>query len=104
MDKQKVIIYQGRTSPFSPTCVEIMDYFLSYPDLYHTAMTVSLYLEKSSDSVKNCMSLLLKNSYLTKKLDSGHVYFITKENMEFWAIDFKNHILNQHEIEKAKFS
>ncbi|QDI74087.1 hypothetical protein [Nitrosopumilus spindle-shaped virus] len=95
MQEQKIIIYQGRTSPFSPTCVEIMDYFLSYPDLFHTAITTALYLEKSNDTVKNCMSLLLKNSYLSKKSESGHVYFITKENMEFWATDFRNHIINQ---------
>lgn len=100
MEGQKVIIYQGRTSPFSPTCEKIMDYFLSYPKLYHTPQTVSLFLEKSNDTIKNCMSLLLKNSYLSKISETSSVYFITSANMEFWRNDFKNHILQQCELKK----
>lgn len=97
--QSRPIIYLGRTSPFSPTCMEIMDFFLENPTLYFTPMTTALSMELSPDTVKNCMSLLFKNSYLTKTGVNSTHYHITKENMEFWRTDFKNHVLGLAELQ-----
>lgn len=61
---------------------------------------LSLGLNISPDTVKNCMNLLLKNNYLTKRggKRTNH-YCVTKENKKFWVTDFKNHVL---ELEKLK--
>lgn len=80
---------------FSPTCVEIMDFFLHNATLYHTPTTAALSLEKPPTTIKSCMQLLHRNSYLSK--ETGTAYHITKENMEFWRTDFKNHILSEQE-------
>lgn len=84
--------------------MNIMDLFLENPTIYFTPMTthLSLNLDISPDTVKNMMSLLLKNSYLTKEGGprTNH-YRITKENMEFWVTDFRNHVLD---LEKSKQS
>lgn len=82
---------------FSPTCAEIMDFFLTDPTIYHTPTTTALSLEKSVATTKACMNLLKSNSYLSKVTETGTAYHITKENMEFWHTDFKNHILSEHE-------
>lgn len=88
--------HQGtKRSVFSNTCSEIMDFFLQNPTLYFTPLTVSLSMEKSQATIKDCMNLLKSNSYLSKVSDSGSVYHITKENMEFWVTDFKNHVLSE---------
>jgi len=75
-----------------------MDFFLSHADCYFTPRTAAKTLELSYDSVKNCMSLLLKNSYLTKEDGPGtNHYNITKENMQFWAVDYKARVLTEYE-------
>jgi len=79
---------------FSNTCIEVMDFYLSYPTIYFTPTTTALSMEKSLFTVKACMNLLKLNSYLSKVSDSGSTYYITKENMEFWVTDFKNYVLN----------
>ena len=38
-----------------------------------------------------------KNSYISKLSPDGTVYHITKENMEFWHTDFKNHVISLQE-------
>lgn len=88
--------HQGtlRKSCFGDGPVEVMDFFLSYPSLYHTSLTASLSMKKVHTTVKDHMRLLKQNSYLSKLSDSGSVYYITKENMEFWRVDFKNHVLS----------
>lgn len=103
MDKVRKLIFALRMSPFSPLCISIMDFFLENPTLYFTSMTAckSMNGKTSPDMIKNCMNLLLKNSYLTK--EDGimtHHYNITKENMEFWVTDFKRYVL--HEEEKTE--
>ena len=98
-----VIFYQNRTSPFSPTCTKIMDLFLSYPTIYFTPKTASMSLDDARyHTVKTCMSLLLSNSYLSKNSMNENTYYITKENMEFWVTDFKNHINNLENIRAEK--
>lgn len=91
---------QNRTTPYSPTCMNIMDFFIGNPTLYFTPITAykSLDIDVSPDTVKNCMSLLSKNNYLTKDSLQGTAYHITKENMEFWITDFRNYILAREEL------
>jgi len=96
------IMYRTSQTAFSPTSNNIMDQFLKDPTIYYTPMTMylTLDLDISSHTVKTCMSLLLKNSYLTKEGGMGtNHYSITKENMEFWVTDFRSHVL---ELEKLK--
>lgn len=69
-----------------------MDFFLKYPNLYFTPNTVALSMKLSINSVKACMNLLRKNSYLSK-LENSTVYHIKKDNMEFWVTDFRRHVL-----------
>jgi len=99
------IMYRTTQTPFSPTSENIMDQFLKDPTIYYTPMTMylSLDLDISPHTVKSCMSLLLKNSYLTKEggMDTNY-YSITKENREFWDIDFKNHISKLIEIKEKR--
>jgi len=76
-----------------------MDFFLQNVTSYYTPYTASLSMEKPHYTIKDCMRLLKQNSYLTKLSDSGTVYHITKENIEFWHTDFKNHVL---QLEKLK--
>jgi len=78
---------------FSPMCINVMDFFLQNVNLYFTPLTVSLSMEKQQHSVKACMNLLKRASYLSKISDNGTVYHITKENMGFYHADFKNHVL-----------
>ena len=86
--------HQGtKRTVFSETCVSIMDFFLQNVTLYFTPKTVSLSMSVSHSTIKDCMQLLKKNQYLSKESDGGSVYHITKENMEFWHTDFKNHVL-----------
>ena len=96
-----IVITKHRTTPYSPTCMSTMDFFIQNPTLYFTPMTAykSLDLGVSPDTVKNCMNILLKNSYLTKEdgISTNH-YSITKENMEFWITDFRNYILAKEEL------
>lgn len=96
------ILYRTTQTAFSPTGQNIMEQFLHDPTIYYTPMTMhlTLGLNISSHTVKACMSLLLKNSYLTKEGGNGtNHYCITKENMEFWITDFRNHVL---ELKKLK--
>ncbi len=90
----------NRTTPYSPTCMKIMDFFIQNPTLYFTPITVfkSSDFDVSTFTVKHCMSLLHKNSYLTKDSLQGTAYHITKENMEFWVTDFRNYILAKEEL------
>jgi len=77
---------------FSPTCVEVMDFFLKDPTIYHTPTTTALSLEKSVATIKACMNLLKSNSYLSKVTETSTSYHITKENMGFWCTDFKKQL------------
>ena len=83
---------------FSPTCIEVMDFFLKHIYLYFTPTTTALSLDRSLNSIKPCMNLLRRNSYLSKMSDEGAAYYITKENMEFWITDFRNHVLTLHKL------
>lgn len=104
-NEERIIVTLSRMSPYSPTCMMIMDFFLENVTLYFTPMTVYKSLENNvtSDTIKSCMSLLLKNSYLTKEdgIGTNH-YNITKENMEFWVTDFKSHVLELEQLKKSK--
>jgi len=82
---------------FSPTCYEVMSLFLNDPTIYYTPTTAALSLQKPIATVKSCMNLLKSNFYLSKVTETGSTYHITKENMESWYTDFKNHILSEHE-------
>ena len=82
---------------FSPTCCDVMDLFLNDPTIYYTPTTAALSLDKPLSTIKSCMNLLKSNSYLTKVTETGSTYHITKENMEFWVTDFRNHILSEQE-------
>lgn len=98
---QKITFTKNRTTPYSPTYMSIMDFFLKHPALYFTPMTVykSIHLNVTPDTIKNCMNLLLRNNYLTKENGAGtNHYNITKENMEFWVNDFRRYILAQEEL------
>jgi len=75
-----------------------MDFFLSNPRIFFTPKTMALSMGKPHPTVKDCMNLLKRNSYLTKDKETESVYHITKENMEFWRTDFKNHVLALHKI------
>ena len=74
-----------------------MDFFLSNVTLYFTPRTAALCMERPLPTIKDCMNLLRRNSYLSKVTDDGTVYHITRENMEFWRVDFRNHVM----MEKA---
>jgi len=93
-------VYEIRKSCFTETCCNIMDFFLSHPDIYFTPTTTSLSMEKSLPTIKDCMRLLKQNDYLTKFSDEGTVYHITKENMVLWHTNFKAHILQEYESEE----
>lgn len=95
-----VVITKHRTTPYSPTCMSVMDFFIQNPTICFTPITVykSLDFDVTPDTVKNCMGLLYKNSYLTKDSLQGTTYHITKENMEFWVTDFRNYILVKEEL------
>lgn len=95
--------HQGtKRTVFSPTCVEIMDFFLNNVNLYFTPLTTALSINKSQSTIKDCMNLLKTNSYITKINNSGSVYHLTKENMEFWRTDFKTHVLALHKLRNKK--
>ncbi len=81
------------TTCYSPTCIDVIDFFLQNVTLYFTPTTAALSLEKPLSTIKDCMNLLKRNSYLSKITDSGTVYHITKENMEFWVTDFRKNVL-----------
>jgi hypothetical protein len=91
-----------RVDLFSPQCTEIMDFFLTHVTLYHTPITTALALERPITTVRTCMSLLKRNSYLSKISKLGTVYHVTKENMEFWRTDFKNHVLSLEESKRLQ--
>ena len=86
---------------FSDTCIDIMDFYLQNSTLYFTPTTTALSMEKSIPTIKSCMNLLKSNSYLSKVSDSGTVYHITKENMEFWITDFRNNVMNSIEAKES---
>jgi len=105
LSDKKIITHQSGTTPYSPTGMSLMDFFLTNPTLYFTPMTVykSIGLGVSPDTIKNCMNLLLKNSYLTKENGKGtNHYCITKENMEFWITDFRRYILEKEKLIQPK--
>jgi len=81
-----------RKSCFTNSCCKVMDFFLSYPDLYFTPRTAALSLQMSPPTVKDCMNILKQNFYLSKLSDDGTVYHITSQNMEFWRTDFTSHL------------
>jgi len=95
-NKLTIQTHRQRT-PFSPTCYDIMDFYLQHFDCYFTPRTISLSLDKPQSTISDCINLLKKNSYLSKVTETGTAYHITVENMEFWRTDFKNHILSEHE-------
>lgn len=100
----RTVIFLSRMGPFSPTCMKIMDFFFENFTLYFTPMTVykSMKIDVNPNTIKSCMSLLLKNSYLTKEGGNGtNHYNITKENQEFFVTDFRNHV---EELENQKDS
>ena len=82
-----------RKSCFGDNPIRVMDFFLDNVGLYFTPKTAALSMEMAAPTAKDIMRLLKQNSYLSKLSDMGTVYFITKENMEFWRTDFKNHVL-----------
>jgi len=88
---------------FSDTCMDVMDFFLSHSNLFFTPTTTALSMEKSVPTIKACMNLLKSNSYLSKISNDGSTYHITKENMEFYNIDFRNYVLNLEKIKDSKF-
>ena len=96
---QKTIQHKGtiRKTCFTDNTIDVMDFFLQNITLYFTPYTTSLSMKKSHYTIKDCMRLLHQNSYLSKLSADGTVYHITKENMEFWHTDFKNHILSLQE-------
>ncbi len=71
-----------------------MDFFLSNADHYFTPLTAALSMKKHPSTIKDIMRILKQNSYLSKLSDNGTVYHVTRENMEFWHTDYKNHILS----------
>ena len=81
-----------------------MDFFLSHTDSFYTPLTAALSIGKPHPTVKDHMRLLKQNSYLSKFSNSGTVYFITKENMQFWVTDFKAHILNENDRRRKPLS
>jgi len=87
---------------FSDTCIDVMDFFLSHSNLYFTPTTAALSMKKSVPTVKACMNLLKSNYYLSKISNDGSTYHITKENMEFYNIDFRNYVLNLEKIKDGK--
>lgn len=93
---------QVRVNVFSAQCMEIMDFFLTHVTLYHTPITTALSLERPITTIRTCMSLLNRNSYLSKISKLGTVYHVTKENMEFWRTDFKNYVLALEELKKQQ--
>ncbi|MCJ8306738.1 MAG: hypothetical protein HRU07_06790 [Nitrosopumilus sp.] len=102
ISNEQRIIYRNTSTPYTPTCIKIMDFFIDNVTLYFTPMTAykSLDVDVTPDTVKSCMNLLLKNSYLTKEGGKRTNYYsITKENMEFWVTDFRKYVL---ELEKLK--
>jgi hypothetical protein len=80
-----------------------MDFFLSHSELYFTPYTTALSMEKTPTTIKDCMRLLKQNSYLSKLSDEGSVYHLTLENMEFWHVDFKRHILDLENQKNENF-
>ena len=92
-----------RKSCFNVHCTAIMDFFLSHANLYFTPYTVALSMEKTPATIKDCMRLLKQNSYLSKLSNDGTVYFITHENMEFWHVDFKRHVLDLQKLEEKNY-
>jgi len=97
------IIYRTSVTPYSPTHQDVINKFLQDPTIYYTPMTMYLSMNTkcACDTIKNCMQLLLKNSYLTKEGGSGTNYYcITKENIEFWVTDFRRHVLELEESKK----
>ena len=95
--------HQGtHTTCFSKTCVAVMDFFLQNVTLYFTPTTVALCMERSLATIKDCMNILRKNSYLSKISDDGTVYYVTKENMILWHTDFKKHVLHLEELKQQR--
>lgn len=92
-----------RKSCFNKNCISIMDFFLSHVELYFTPYTTALSMEKTPATIKDCMRLLKQNSYLSKLSDEGSVYHLTLENMEFWRVDFKRHILDLENQKNENF-
>ena len=80
---------------FSQLPEKIMDFFLSHADMYHTPTTIALNINEPVFSVRDYVNILRKNSYVTKMPQHGNVFHITRENMEFWRTDFKNHIMSK---------
>jgi len=87
---------------FSPQCIKLMDFFLQNVTLYFTPLTTALSLEKPVSIISDCINLLRKNSYLSKVADDGTVYHVTKENMQFWHTDFKEHVLHLEELKQQQ--
>lgn len=81
-----------RKSCFTDSCYDIMDFFLQNPRLYFTPYTASLSMNRSHPTIKDCMRLLHRNSYLSKLSHDGSVYHMTLENMKFWRVGFKNYM------------
>ena len=97
----QVSTHQGTpTTCFSPTCIDVMDFFLHNDEMYFTPTTVALSMKRPLSTIKDCMNLLKRNSYLSKISDEQTVYHITEENMEFWVMDFRNHVLSLAELKQ----
>jgi len=95
--------HQGsQTTCFSKTCTAVMDFFLQNVTLYFTPTTTALCMERPLPTIKDCMNLLRRNSYLSKISDDGTVYHVTKENMQFWHTDFKKHVLALEELRQQQ--
>ena len=90
-------LIQIRKSCFGDTTCKVMDFFLSNVTSFYTPLTAALSMELPHPTVKDCMRLLYQSGYLTKLSPDGTAYHITKQNMQFWAIDFKNHIMGDLE-------
>jgi len=59
-------------------------------------------MERPLPTIKDCMNILRRNSYLSKISDDGTVYHVTKENMQFWHTDFKKHVLHLEELRQQQ--
>lgn len=72
-----------------------MDFFLSNVTLYFTPKTAGLSMGRPLPTIKDCMRLLWSNSYLSKFSHDGTVYFMNRENIQFWSTDYRNYLKGQ---------
>lgn len=82
-----------RKTAFTPTCIDVMDFFLENVSCYFTPYTASLSMGKSHYTVKDCMRVLYQSNYLTKFTHDGTVYYLTTKNMRAWIKDFEESVL-----------